>query len=67
VRCDLGGQPDSVAASPDGRYLAVAIENERDEDLDDGVIPSCRRVISQSSSSMPTAGRATAAAPAWSI
>jgi Esterase-like activity of phytase len=39
ARCDLGGQPDSVAASPDGRYLAVAIENERDEDLNDGVIP----------------------------
>jgi hypothetical protein len=39
ARCDLGGQPDSVAASPDGRFLAVAIENERDEDLNDGVIP----------------------------
>jgi hypothetical protein len=37
--CDLGGQPDSVAASPDGRYLAVAIENERDEDRNDGAIP----------------------------
>jgi len=39
LRCDLGGQPDSVAASPDGRFLAVAIENERDEEHDDGVIP----------------------------
>ncbi len=28
-----------MAASPDGRFLAVAIENERDEDLNDGVIP----------------------------
>ena len=28
---DLGGQPDSVAISPDGRYAAIAIENERDE------------------------------------
>lgn len=37
--CDLGGQPDSVAVSPDGSFLAVAIENERDEDLNDGVIP----------------------------
>ncbi|WP_367717177.1 esterase-like activity of phytase family protein [Nitratireductor sp. GISD-1A_MAKvit] len=37
--CDLSGQPDSIAASPDGRLLAVAIENERDEDLNDGVIP----------------------------
>jgi hypothetical protein len=39
ARCDLGGQPDSVAVSPDGAYLAVAIENERDEELNDGVIP----------------------------
>ncbi len=37
--CDLGGQPDSTAFAPDGSFLAVAIENERDEDLDDGVIP----------------------------
>lgn len=37
--CDLGGQPDSVAASKDGSYLAVAIENERDEELNDGEIP----------------------------
>lgn len=29
----LEGQPDSVAISPDGRYTAVAIENERDEEL----------------------------------
>ena len=27
--CDLGGQPDSVFVSPDGSFLAVAIENER--------------------------------------
>jgi DNA-binding beta-propeller fold protein YncE len=39
VRCDLGGQPDSVAVSKDGRYVAVAIENERDEDLNDGELP----------------------------
>ena len=38
-RCDLGGQPDSVAVSKDGKYIAVAIENERDEDLNDGEIP----------------------------
>jgi len=37
--CDLGGQPDSVALSADKSFLAVAIENERDEDLNDGVIP----------------------------
>ncbi|TDH35238.1 esterase-like activity of phytase family protein [Pseudohoeflea suaedae] len=37
--CDLGGQPDSVAAAPDGSFLTVAIENERNEDLDDGKLP----------------------------
>jgi hypothetical protein len=36
---DLGGQPDSVAVAPSGRYIAVAIENERDEDVNDGQIP----------------------------
>jgi len=36
---DLGGQPDSIAVSPDGKYVAVVIENERDEDLGDGVPP----------------------------
>ena len=35
----LGGQPDSVAVSPDGRYAAIAIENERDEDHGDGAPP----------------------------
>ena len=38
-RCDLGGQPDSVAVSRDKKYVAIAIENERDEDLNDGVLP----------------------------
>lgn len=34
----LAGQPDSVSTSPDGRYAAIAIENERDEDVEvDGV------------------------------
>ena len=37
--CDLGGQPDSVALSKDGKFLAVAIENERDEELNDGELP----------------------------
>ncbi len=36
---DVGGQPDSVAVSPDGSYAAVVIENERDEDLNDGALP----------------------------
>lgn len=39
ARCELGGQPDSVALSPDGRFLVVAIENERDERRDGGRIP----------------------------
>ena len=37
--CDLGGQPDSVARAKDGSFLAIAIENERDEDLNDGALP----------------------------
>jgi hypothetical protein len=37
--CDLGGQPDSIAISPDKSFAAIAIENERDEDLNDGVLP----------------------------
>ncbi|WP_460757377.1 esterase-like activity of phytase family protein [Myceligenerans cantabricum] len=44
---DLGGQPDSVAVTPDGTHAVVAIENERDEDVpaddapdgDDGDLP----------------------------
>jgi len=39
AECDLGGQPDSVAAAKDGSFLAIAIENERDEDVNDGEIP----------------------------
>ncbi|WP_405401279.1 esterase-like activity of phytase family protein [Paracoccus sp. Ld10] len=37
--CDLGGQPDSVARADDGSFVAVAIENQRDEDLNDGALP----------------------------
>jgi len=37
--CDLGGQPDSVAVSKDEKFVAIAIENERDEDLNDGAMP----------------------------
>lgn len=36
AECDLGGQPDSTAAARDGSFIAVAIENERDEDAGDG-------------------------------
>lgn len=30
---DLGGQPDSIAVSPDGSFAAIAIENQRDEEF----------------------------------
>ena len=33
ARHPLAGQPDSVAVSPEDRWAAVVIENERDEDL----------------------------------
>ncbi len=39
AECDLGGQPDSVAIAKDGAFLAIAIENERDEEVNDGAIP----------------------------
>ncbi len=35
----LAGQPDSIAVSPDGQYAAIAIENERNEELGDGAPP----------------------------
>jgi hypothetical protein len=38
-RIELAGQPDSVAVSPDRRYVAIVIENERDEEVNDGLIP----------------------------
>jgi sugar lactone lactonase YvrE len=37
--CDLGGQPDSTAVAPDGSFVTVAVENERDEDAGDGRVP----------------------------
>ncbi|MBP1882667.1 esterase-like activity of phytase family protein [Sinorhizobium mexicanum] len=37
--CDLGGQPDSVAVNKDKTLAAIAIENERDEEVNDGKIP----------------------------
>ncbi|MFN6979878.1 MAG: esterase-like activity of phytase family protein, partial [Gemmobacter sp.] len=39
AECDLGGQPDAVAKAPDGSFIAVAIENERDEGLNKGDMP----------------------------
>ena len=35
----LPGQPDSVAVSKDGKYIAVVIENERDESVNKGAMP----------------------------
>nr|WP_314088205.1 esterase-like activity of phytase family protein [uncultured Shinella sp.] len=37
--CDLGGQPDSIALNKDKTLAAIAIENERDEELNDGDLP----------------------------
>src|SRR6478735_6864601 len=37
--CDLGGQPDSIALNKDKTLGAIAIENERDEEVNDGRIP----------------------------
>lgn len=53
---DLNGQPDSVAASPDGDYVTIAIENERDEDLGDGAppqLPAGQLIIVDSSDNDP--------------
>jgi hypothetical protein len=33
AKIPLAGQPDSVAVSPDGKYAAIVIENERDEEV----------------------------------
>jgi hypothetical protein len=37
--CELGGQPDSIASSPDKAFLAIVLENERDESINDAAIP----------------------------
>ena len=39
AECDIGGQPDAVAKANDGSFIAIAVENERDEDVNDGAIP----------------------------
>ena len=39
LTCELGGQPDSIAISKDKTFAAIAIENERDEKVNDGAIP----------------------------
>lgn len=38
-KCELGGQPDSIAASVDKAFLAIVLENERDEEINGGAIP----------------------------
>src|SRR5690606_22458859 len=37
--CDLGGQPDAIARNADGSLIAISMENQRNEDFNDGVIP----------------------------
>jgi DNA-binding beta-propeller fold protein YncE len=39
LTCDLGGQPDSIAISKDKSFAAIAIENERDEEVNGGALP----------------------------
>lgn len=36
---ELGGQPDSLALAPDRKRAVIAIENERNEDFNGGIIP----------------------------
>ena len=57
ARIDLGGQPDSLKVSPDHRFIAIAIENERDETLCVGGSQNDRQVVG----SNPAAGQTTAA------
>ena len=35
----LSGQPDSIARSKDGKFIAIVIENERDETVNKGALP----------------------------
>lgn len=39
VTCDLGGQPDAIAKNADASLVAISMENQRNEDLNDGEIP----------------------------
>ena len=56
ARIDLGGQPDSLKVSPDHRFIAIAIENERDENLCVGGSQNDRQIVG----SNPGAGQTTA-------
>lgn len=57
ARLDLGGQPDSLKVSPDHRFIAIAIENERDENVCVGGTQNGRQVVGSS----PGPGETTAA------
>jgi len=37
--CDLGGQPDAIAKNHDASIVAISMENQRNEDVNDGAIP----------------------------
>lgn len=39
ARLPLGGQPDAIAVAPDRKRAAIVLENERDEDFADGLLP----------------------------
>jgi hypothetical protein len=39
VELPLAGQPDSIALAPNKKRAAIVIENERDEDLNGGLLP----------------------------
>ena len=52
------GQPDAIDVSKDEQYIAVAIENERDEDLGEGILPQMPAgflvIIDTPTGTMPT-------------
>ena len=65
---DLGGQPDSAKISPDHRFLAIAIENERDEEVDvDGVEGGLPQAPAGLPRGDPAAGPAVELAPAGRV
>ena len=55
---DVMGQPDAIDVSTDEQYIAVAIENERDEDLGEGILPQMPAgflvIIDTPTGTMPT-------------
>ena len=38
-QCDLGGQPDAIAKNHDASIVAISMENQRNEEVNDGAIP----------------------------